>query len=72
MLGEFQCRVLLKIWVIERQGPSLLAVGAGGVVQIFYISFFLPLPPGDCSIRIELLSEKAVKSNPEEVYTRIY
>ena len=29
---NFQCRGVLLIWIIVEQGPSALAVGAGGVV----------------------------------------
>ena len=45
---NFQYRGVLLIWMIVGQGPSALAVGAGGVVWTFLISsiislFFLPL-----------------------------
>ena len=30
MLGNFQCRGVLLIWIIVGQGPIALAVGAGG------------------------------------------
>ena len=44
---NFQCRGVLLIWIIVRQGPTALAVGAGGVVWTFFLSsifsrFFLP------------------------------
>ena len=47
VLGNFQCRGVLLIWIIVGQGPTALAVGAGGVVWTFFLSsvislFFLP------------------------------
>ena len=32
------CRGVLLIWIIVGQGPIALAVGAGGVVWIFFLS----------------------------------
>ena len=51
VLGKFQCRGVLLIWIIVGQGPTLLAVGAGGGCFDFFnlayyniiSSFFLPL-----------------------------
>ena len=48
---NFQCRGVLLIWIIVGQGPTALAVGAGGVVWTFFLSsitslFFLPLSGG--------------------------
>ena len=45
---NFKCRGVLLIWIIVGQGPTALAVGAGGVVWTFFLSsiislFFLPL-----------------------------
>ena len=45
---NFQCRVVLLIWITVGQGPNVLAVGAGGgCLDIFLSSttslFFLPL-----------------------------
>ena len=45
---NFQCRGVLLISLIVGQGPTALAVGAGGVVWTFFLSsiislFFLPL-----------------------------
>ena len=45
---SFQCRSVLHIWSRVGQGPTVLAVGAVGVVWIFLLSpiislFFLPL-----------------------------
>ena len=39
---NFQCRGILQIWIREEQGPTALAVGAGGVVWTFFscLSFF--------------------------------
>ena len=41
----FQCRCVLLIRIVEGQGPTALAVGAGVVVWIFLLSsiIFLPL-----------------------------
>ena len=35
--GTFQCRGVLLIWIIVGQGPTVLTVGAGGVVWIFFL-----------------------------------
>ena len=48
---NFQCQGVLLIWIIVGQGPTVLAVGADGVVLTFFLSsiislFFLP-PLGD-------------------------
>ena len=49
VLGNFQCRGVLLIWIIVEQGPTALAVGAGrGLFGHFFLSsilsvFFLPL-----------------------------
>ena len=45
---NFQCRGVLLIWIIVGQGPTVLAVGAGGdgldFFSLVFISlFFLPL-----------------------------
>ena len=45
---NFQCRGALLVWIMIGQGPTLLAVGAVGVVLTFFLSsiislFFLPL-----------------------------
>ena len=45
---NFQCRGVLLIWITVGQGPTALAVGAGGAVWTFLLSsiislFFLPL-----------------------------
>ena len=34
---DFQCRGVLLIWIRVGQGPSMLAVGAGG---FFFLTFF--------------------------------
>ena len=55
---NFQCRGVLQIWMMVRQGPTALTVGAGeGCLDIFLSSiislFFLPLsgrrPKIDCN-----------------------
>ena len=45
---NFQCPSVQLILIIVGQGPTVLAVGAGGVVGTFFLlstisSFFLPL-----------------------------
>ena len=45
---NFQCRGVLLIWIIVGQGPTALAVGAGGDCVAMFLSsvislFFLPL-----------------------------
>ena len=45
---NFQRRGVLLTWITVGQGPSVLAVGAGGGVRTFFLSsiaslFFLPL-----------------------------
>ena len=46
---DLHCRDVLLIWIIVRQGPIVLTVGAGGVcLDIIFLSsfsslFFLPL-----------------------------
>ena len=56
---KFQCRGVLLVWIKVGQGPTAVAVGAGGVVWTFFLSsiiphFFLPLawrrPDIDCNI----------------------
>ena len=49
---NFQCWGVLLIWMRVGQGPTALAVGAGGAVWTFFLSsiislFFLPLSGGD-------------------------
>ena len=39
---NFKCRGVLLIWIIVRQGPTVLAVGAGGDCLDISL-FFLPL-----------------------------
>ena len=60
---NFQCRGVLLIRMIVGQGPIALAVGAGGFVWTFFLSFlFLSPSLGDGQILTEILSQKAVKS----------
>ena len=64
---NFQCRGVLIIWIKVGQGPTALAVGAGGVVWTFFfshlsflVSFSLSLGDGPIYTDI-LLSRRAVK-----------
>ena len=50
--ANFQYRGVLLIWIRVGQGPSVLAVGAGGgcldiFSLVYQFSFFLPLSLGD-------------------------
>ena len=47
MLGNVQCRCILLIWLIVGQGPTALAVGAGGgCLDIFALIYLIsPLSP---------------------------
>ena len=67
-LGNFQCQGGLRIWVIEKQGPAVLAVGAGGGGGLFGIFFshlfFLPLSwrwSIQTEIQTEILSQRTIK-----------
>ena len=44
---NFQCRGVLLIWITVGQGPTVLAVGAGGVVGHFFLrlSFLFSFSP---------------------------
>ena len=47
VLSNFQCRGVLLIWIRVGQGPTVLAVGAGGgcldIFSLVYHFSFLPL-----------------------------
>ena len=63
---NFQCRGVLLIWIIVGQGPTALAVGAGGgCLDIFFsclsFLFSFSLSLGDGPIKTEILSQRAVK-----------
>ena len=66
VLGKLPVPGRPTIWIIVGQGPTVLAVGAGGgCLDIFYshlsvLSFF-SLSLGDCPIETEILSQRAVK-----------
>ena len=63
VLGKLSVPGLLLIWIKEGQGPTVLAVGAGGVVWTFFshlsflFSFSLSLGP----IYTEILPQRAIK-----------
>ena len=41
VLGNFRCRDVLLIWIIEGEGPTVLAVGAGGgCLDVFSLASF--------------------------------
>ena len=60
----FECRGVLLIWIIARQGPIALAVGAGGgcldICSLVYLCFFSP-SLGESRVKTEILSQRAVK-----------
>ena len=61
---NFQCRGVLLIWLIVGQGPTALAVGAGGgCLDIFTLSFLssFSLSLADGPISTEILSQRTVK-----------
>ena len=50
--GNFQCQGVLLIWIIVGQGPSVVALGAGGdcldtVSLVYHFSFSFSLSLGD-------------------------
>ena len=62
---NFQCRSVLLIWIIVGQGPTGLAVGAGGFFFghffFYHFSFSFSLSLGDGPIQTEILSQRVVK-----------
>ena len=63
---NFQCRGVLLTWITVGQGPTVLAVGAGGCgLDIFFshlsFLFSFSLCLGDGPIQTEILSQRAVK-----------
>ena len=65
MLGYFQCQSLQLIWITVGQGPTVLAVGAGGAVcDILSLStlfsFFFSMD--DSWMQTDILSQRAAKS----------
>ena len=48
-MGNFCCRGVLQVWIMVGQGPTVLAVGAGGDCSVIFFLmpifsfFFLPL-----------------------------
>ena len=60
---QFQCRGILLIWIIVVKGPTVLVVGADGVVWTFFshLSFLssFSLSMGDCPVQTEILSQRA-------------
>ena len=63
---KFQCLGVLLVWIIVGQGPSVLAVGAGGgcldILSLIY--HFSSFSLGDGPIKTEILSQRAVKPKP--------
>ena len=47
VLGKFQCRGVLQVWIRVGQGPTALAVGASGsrlniLSLVYHLSFLSP------------------------------
>ena len=66
MLGKFQCRDgVLLIWLKVGLGPTVLAVGVGGVFRHLFSplsNLFFSLSLTDGSIKTEILSKITFKS----------
>ena len=64
---NFQCRGVLLTCIIVGQGPTALAVGAGGgsmdTFSLIYPFSSFSLTLGDGPILTEILSQRAVKPN---------
>ena len=62
---NFKYRGVLQFWITVVQGPTALAVGAGGGCLDIFFSFvyhlYFSLCLGDGQINTEILSERAVK-----------
>ena len=62
---NFQCRGVLLIRIIVGQGPTALAVGAGGgcldIFSLIYHFFSFSLSLGEGPILTEIMSQRAVK-----------
>ena len=43
VLGNLQCRGVLLVWIVVGQGPTVLAVGAVGVVWTFLLPSIVSL-----------------------------
>ena len=78
VLGKLPVPGRRTIWTIVGQGPIALAVGAGGVVWTFLLSYpFLSsssLSLADGPIKTEILSQWAVKpktTNQPTTYVKI-
>ena len=66
VLGKLPVPGRPTIWITVGQGPTVLAVGAGGIVWTFLLSSILSflslsLSLGDGPIQTEILSQRAVK-----------
>ena len=65
MLGNFQCRGVLLIWMVVGKGPTVLSVGAGGSCLDIFLSSIIcfSFSPSlrDGPIQTEILSQRAVK-----------
>ena len=64
--NKIQYRGVLLIWIIIWQGPSALAVGAGGgclaIFSLYYHFSYFYLSLGDRPIKTEILSQRVVKA----------
>ena len=71
---NFQYQGVLLVWIRVGQGPTALAVGAGGVVWTFYshLSFLssFSLSLGDDPIETEILPQRVVKPQNNQPTTK--
>ena len=65
MLGKLPVLGPPTVWITVGQGPTALAVGAGGgcldIFTLIYLFFSFSLSLGDGPIKTEILSQRAVK-----------
>ena len=64
MLGKFQCRGVLLIWIVVGQGPTVPVIRSSGVYGYFlsWLSFLsLYMADGPIWTEIHVLSQRAVK-----------
>ena len=74
---NFQYRGVLLLWISVGQGPTALAVGAGGFVWTFFLSsiislFFLPLSWGRARYRLKYCLNGPLKPKQPTSQSMIY
>ena len=70
---NFQCRSVLHIWIIVGQGPTALAVGAGGCCLDIFFSRLSSLSPSlaDDPIYTEILKGPLNPKQPTKIQTTV-